>query len=133
MAGYCAVLLPCVRRPFGQAPPPGPRREAQGPAGQPACFRGGRRAATTWRWFREGKAALPGNSWGGALGDMTCMPQRSLRCACWVCCAKQVVQTIDMNQDNYLAEALKMRNLLAEFKAPAACGTGAAGPAPASR
>ena len=28
------------------------------------------------------------------------------------------MQAIDMNQDNYLAEALKMRNLISEFNPP---------------
>ncbi|KAL4451723.1 hypothetical protein ABPG75_007385 [Micractinium tetrahymenae] len=33
-------------------------------------------------------------------------------------CFGEVVQAIDMNQDNYLAEALKMRNLVNEFNPP---------------
>ena len=33
-------------------------------------------------------------------------------------CFGEVVQAIDMNQDNYLAEAFKMRNLVSEFNAP---------------
>ena len=34
-------------------------------------------------------------------------------------CFGEVIQAIDMNQDNFLAEAFKMRNLIGEFNAPA--------------
>lgn len=33
-------------------------------------------------------------------------------------CFGEVIQAIDMNQDNYLCEALKMRNLISEFNLP---------------
>jgi hypothetical protein len=45
-------------------------------------------------------------------------------------CHGETVQTIDCNQDGYLAEALKLPNLLAEFKKHGPLGDGAA-PGPA--
>lgn len=44
-------------------------------------------------------------------------PFASTRCACYPF-PLRCVQAIDMNQDNFLAEALKMRNLVSEFNPP---------------